>query len=101
MQTTDPLDYSDARSKEGIEPLYRVLIHNDDATPYHYVIAVLMVTFNLSHELGEHVTHVAHTKGTARVIIRPRKDAEMLVHRAHAAAKTDGYPLTFSLEPDE
>lgn len=100
MRTADPLNHADVRSKQALEPLYRVLIHNDDVTPYQYVIAVLMVTFNLSHELAEHITYVAHTTGCARVITCPRSEAERLVGQAHAAARADGYPLTFSLEPE-
>jgi len=98
---TDPFIDSDVRTRAALEPLYRVLIHNDDVTPYDYVIAVLRTIFDLSHELAEHVTWVAHTTGVAYVLTRPRSEAERLVNQAHMAARLDGYPLTFSLEPDD
>jgi ATP-dependent Clp protease adaptor protein ClpS len=100
MQIADPLVDSDVRSEAALEPLYRVLIHNDDITPYSYVIVVLSVIFKLSHELAEHITWVAHTTGIARVVTRPRGEAERLVNKAHASARLNGYPLTFTLEPE-
>jgi ATP-dependent Clp protease adaptor protein ClpS len=101
MQITDPLVDSDVRSETALEPLYRILIHNDDVTPYNYVILVLQTIFKLSHELAEHITWVAHTTGIACVVIRPRSEAQRLVDKAHAVARLDGYPLTFTIEPEE
>jgi ATP-dependent Clp protease adaptor protein ClpS len=92
---------SDVQSETTLEPLFRILIHNDDVTPYNYVILVLLNIFKLSHELAEHITWIAHTTGVARVVTRPRAEAQRLVDQAHATAQADGYPLTFSLEPDE
>lgn len=101
MQRTNPLIDSDVRSGSQLEPPFTVYIHNDDVTPYDYVIMVLSTIFRLSHEMAEHITWVAHTTGIARVVTRPRSEAEHLVNKAHAAARLDGYPLTFSLEPDD
>jgi ATP-dependent Clp protease adapter protein ClpS len=64
----------------------RVVIHNDDVTPFDYV--------------AEHIAWSAHTKGHAVVVVRPRPDAEKLAKIANGRAKLDGYPLTFSLEAD-
>jgi ATP-dependent Clp protease adaptor protein ClpS len=97
----EPRVDSDIQSETTLEPLFRILIHNDDVTPYNYVILVLQVIFKLSNELAEHITWVAHNSGIARVVTRPRPEAERLVNTAHAAARADGYPLTFSLEPDD
>ena len=82
------------------EPLYRILIHNDDVTPFDYVIRVLKRIFMLSQELAEHVAETAHEQEVAIVIIRPRPEAEKLIGIARTQARADGYPLTFSLEPD-
>jgi ATP-dependent Clp protease adaptor protein ClpS len=99
--SVEPRVDSDIQSETALEPLFRILIHNDDVTPYNYVILVLRNIFRLSHELAEHITWVAHTTGSAYVVTRPRREAKRLVGQAHAAARADGYPLTFSLEPDE
>jgi ATP-dependent Clp protease adaptor protein ClpS len=100
-QITDPDVGSHVRSESELESLFRILIHNDDVTPYDYVILVLGTIFNLSHEMAEHITWVAHTEGIARVVTRPLSEAERLVSKAHAAARLDGFPLTFSLEPED
>jgi ATP-dependent Clp protease adaptor protein ClpS len=78
----------------------RVVIHNDDVTPFDYVIGMLEGVFMLSEELAEHIAWSAHTKGHAVVVVRPRPDAEKLAKIANGRAKLDGYPLTFSLEAD-
>ncbi|HEY52826.1 MAG TPA: ATP-dependent Clp protease adaptor ClpS [Caldilineae bacterium] len=83
------------------EPGYRILIHNDDVTPFGFVIVVLRRVFELSREIAEHVTLTAHIKGVALVAVRPRSEAKRLVQKAHLAARLEGFPLTFSIEPEE
>ncbi len=78
----------------------RVLIHNDDVTPFDFVITVLKSVFRLSQEIAEHITLTAHLKGLALVVVRPKPEAERLVAKAHMAARIEGFPLSFSLEPD-
>lgn len=80
--------------------LSSVVIHNDDVTPYEYVVRMLGDLFMLSEELAEHVALTAHTKGEAVVVVRPRPEAEKLVKVALGRARLDGYPLTFSVEQD-
>ena len=84
-----------------LEPRYRILIHNDEVTPYDYVIRILARVFMLSEELAEHVAATAHNNGIAIVLIRPRHEAEKLIAAAQTAARIDGYPLAFSLESEE
>ncbi len=100
LRALGPVPATDADSRTALEPMMRVLIHNDDVTPYAYVVAVLRTVFKLSEELAEHITWVAHTTGVACVVVRPRNEAQRLVDRAHMTARIDGYPLTFSLEPE-
>jgi ATP-dependent Clp protease adaptor protein ClpS len=83
------------------EPRYRVLIHNDDITPFDYVIDTLQNIFMLSEELADHIAYTAHTEGQAIVVVRPRVEAEKLIMLAHTQARLAGYPLTFSLEPED
>ena len=85
----------------NFEPLYRILIHNDEVTPYDYVIRILERVFVLSEEIADHVAWMAHNQGVAIVLIRPRYEAEKLISVAYTAARADGYPLTFSMEPEE
>ena len=80
--------------------LWKINVHNDEVTPYDYVISILGDLFMLSEELADHVAWTAHTKGVAVVVVRPRTEAEKLVKVAHGRARLVSYPLTFSLEQD-
>ncbi len=80
--------------------LCKIIVHNDDVTPYDYVIDILGDLFMLSEELADHVAWTAHMKGVAVVVVRPRAEAEKLVKVAHGRARSSSYPLTFSLEQE-
>ncbi|MCY3900898.1 MAG: ATP-dependent Clp protease adaptor ClpS [Caldilineaceae bacterium] len=93
---TEPVDdiLVDASTEEG----WTILVHNDDVTPYDFVIETLRRIFILSEEIAETVTWEAHSKGVAPVCTRPKSVAEKLIAAAHALARANGFPLTFSLE---
>ena len=84
-----------------LEPPYLVLIHNDDVTPFDYVIRLLQEIFLLSDEMADHIAWTAHHEEVAVVVVRPRAEADKLITVARAHARMDGYPLTFSMEPAE
>lgn len=90
----------DLAGEEQYERRWFVVIHNDDVTPFEYVIRILIGLFLLSEEIAEHVAQTAHTEGKAVVVVRPRAEAERLVKVARSKARIDGYPLTFSIEPE-
>ena len=80
---------------------YRVLIHNDDVTTFEYVNYILHAVFLLSAEIADHIAWTTHENGYAVVVIRARPEAETLAKVANRLARSDGYPLTFTTEPDE
>lgn len=90
---------SEAQEDTELEKLYRVLVHNDDITPYDFVILILVRFFQLSPVDAELVTWTAHTNGIAEVAILPLREAQKRVGRSHFAASVEGYPLTFTIEP--
>jgi len=77
--------------------LSTVLLHNDEVTPYDYVINILGDLFMLSEEMADHIAWTAHHKGMAVVVVCPRVEAEKLINVARGRARTNGYPLTFTL----
>ena len=83
-----------------LEPLARVFIHNDDVTPFHFVVLVLQRFFGLDPLEAEQVAYIAHVSGVAYVITLPKSEAEKRVGQAHFAAGLEGYPLTFTIEPE-
>ncbi len=90
----------DALAEEEEEPPYRIIIHNDDVTPFDFVIMVLRRFFQLLPPDAEYVAYVAHTKGMAYVATLPLKEAQKRVGQAHFAAGLEGYPLRFTIEPE-
>ena len=83
-----------------LEPLYRVLIHNDDVTPMDFVIQVLKTYFYCSNEKAAEIMFTAHVYQSAYVQTLARSEAEKRIAKAHAAAGNAGYPLKFSMEPE-
>jgi ATP-dependent Clp protease adaptor protein ClpS len=104
--SADPQTRPEIEKEEEIEqepaeePPYKVLIHNDDVTPYDFVVAILIRVFALTPVIAEHITYLAHTNGMALVAVLPKSEAERRVGKAHFAARLEGFPLTFSLEPE-
>lgn len=89
-----------AKGQTELEKLHKVLVHNDEVTPYDFVIAVLLRFFKLTSVDAEAVTLKAHTTGLALVAILPLSEAQKRVGKAHFAATLEGYPLTFTIEEE-
>ena len=96
----DSKDQAKQLTRTSDADLRVVLLHNDDVTPYDYVVYLLGSLFMLSEEIADHIAWTAHTKGKAVVVVRPREEAEKLVKAAQGRAKFDGFPLTFTLEQE-
>jgi ATP-dependent Clp protease adaptor protein ClpS len=90
----------DEELEELFEPPYKVFVHNDDVTPFDFVITVLQRFFELDTFRAEAVTLGAHIEGMAYVATYPRIEALQRVGKAHFAAGLEGYPLTFTAEPE-
>lgn len=84
-----------------LEPPYRVFIVNDEITPYDFVVMILQRIFQLDPLQSEAVTFEAHHNGRAYVATYPLNEAQKRVGKAHFAAQLEGYPLTFTIEPEE
>ena len=87
-------------TKTELEPLYHVIIHNDDVTPMDFVVMVLTSIFMLGTDTATDVMFKAHVFGMAYVQTLPKTEAEKRINKAHFAAGLEGYPLHFSIEPE-
>lgn len=83
-----------------LEPLYRVIIHNDHVTPMDFVVHVLKTFFYLSNPKAAEIMITAHFSGMAYVQSLPKSEAEKRINKAHFAAGLEGYPLHFSMESE-
>ena len=83
-----------------LEPLYKVIIHNDPVTPMDFVVHVLKNYFYLSNNKAADIMFTAHIYNTAYVQTLAKSEAEKRIHKAHFEANNAGYPLHFSMEPE-
>jgi ATP-dependent Clp protease adaptor protein ClpS len=83
-----------------LEPLYRVLIHNDHITPMDFVVQILKSVFYLANDRALEIMMTAHISGTAYVQTLPKTEADKRITKAHTEANWAGYPLQFSMEPE-
>jgi ATP-dependent Clp protease adaptor protein ClpS len=99
LQVTPEIEIIEETETE-LEPLYRVIIHNDDVTPMDFVVHVLASIFFLLQPDAMEVMLVAHFKGAAYVQTLPKAEAQKRINKAHFAAGIEGYPLRFSMEKE-
>jgi ATP-dependent Clp protease adaptor protein ClpS len=96
----DPAAVPEVMERESTElaPRYRVLVHNDSVTTFHFVIDTLRTVFSLDAVASVAVTLEAHEKGVALVATLPLEQAEFKIDRAHSIARAAKFPLTFTCE---
>lgn len=83
-----------------LAPRYRVLIHNDDVTPFDVVIDVLARFFKKVPAEALNIALEAHHTGVALVEVMGLEEAEFRVEQAHALARAIKFPLSFTIEPE-
>lgn len=82
-------------------PLHKVILVNDDYTPREFVVLVLKAEFRMNESQANRVMMTAHQRGSCVVAVFPRDVAETKATRATDMARTRGYPLLFTTEPEE
>ena len=91
------------RTKTKVERprLHKVILVNDDFTPREFVVTVLKGEFRMTEEEAYKVMITAHRRGVCVVAVFTKDVAETKATRATDAARTKGYPLLFTTEPEE
>jgi ATP-dependent Clp protease adapter protein ClpS len=78
----------------GNEPMYKVLLHNDDKNDMLHVTAVIMRVFNFDEKKAVLIMAEAHTKGVAMCVVEPLEIAELRKEQLVA------FSLVATIEPD-
>lgn len=99
LQVAPEIEITEETEAE-LEPLYRVIIHNDDVTPMDFVVHVLTSIFLLLQPDALEAMLAAHYMGAAYVQTLPKTEAQKRINKAHFAAGLEGYPLHFSMEAE-
>ena len=98
---TDTKPKTRTRTKVARPPLHKVILVNDDFTPREFVVRVLKAEFRITGDQAHHIMITAHTKGSCVVAVFTREIAETKATRATEMARSEGFPLLFSTEPEE
>jgi ATP-dependent Clp protease adaptor protein ClpS len=96
---TKPL--SKVRPKAERPRLYKVILLNDDYTPREFVVTVLKAEFRMSEAQAYRVMITAHKRGICVVGVFAKEIAETKATRATEAGRAKGYPLLFTIEPED
>lgn len=89
------------RAKPKVErpKMYKVILLNDDFTPREFVVKVLKAEFGMGEDRAYAVMLTAHRKGVC--VVYAKDIAETKTDRANDRAQRAGYPLRFTMEPEE
>ncbi|MGV3490891.1 MAG: ATP-dependent Clp protease adapter ClpS [Devosia sp.] len=98
---TDTGTKTRTRTKLAKPPLHKVILVNDDFTPREFVVRVLKAEFRITEDQAHRIMITAHTKGSCVVAVFTKEVAETKATRATEMARTEGYPLLFTTEPEE
>ena len=80
------------------EPLYNVIMHNDDYTPMDYVVIVLVTVFNMDPQQASSSMMHIHNCGKAIVRTDDRNVCEELKSQVDEMNKMSGAQLKVTVE---
>ena len=90
-----------AKPKTQQPRLYKVILLNDDYTPREFVVQVLKAVFRTSEDQAYRIMMTGHQRGACVVATFTRDIAESKATEANDMGRQNGFPLTFSTEPEE
>ena len=84
---------------EAIEPLWKVIAHDDPVTTMEFVVRIMVQVFKKPIIFAEAIMWQVHNEGLSVVDTLPKAEAERRVKIATMAARLEGFPFRFTLEP--
>lgn len=99
LQVTPEIETIEETETE-LEPLFKIIIHNDDVTPMDFVVHILKTIFYLANDKASDIMLTAHVYGSAYVQSLARSEAQRRIDKAHSEALNAGCPLHFTMEPE-
>lgn len=98
--TTD-IESSQKEHTEIQEPKkYKVIFHNDDYTPFDFVIFILIELFNKSEDQAVQITKEIHTKGKGIAGVYTKDVAETKSEQVNLTSQRNEFPLLSTIEEE-
>lgn len=79
---------------------YKVVILNDNFTPFEFVMLILMTIFKHPENIAKDITLKIHNEGSAVVGIYNYEIAEQKVFETTSLARANSFPLESKYEPE-
>ncbi len=96
---TDVAEETAVLEEEALEKLWRVIAHDDDFTSMEFVVRIMVQIFKKPLIFAEAIMWQVHNEGQSVVDTLPRAEAEFRVKKATVAARLEGFPFRFTIEP--
>lgn len=96
IQNTEDIKVNVKRPK-----LYKVILENDNYTPREFVISVLQTVFRMTEDEAYKKMMTAHQHGNCIVAVYTKDVAETKAKDATDLGNAYGFPLLFTIEPEE
>jgi ATP-dependent Clp protease adaptor protein ClpS len=90
-----------ADAEEALEKLWKIIAHDDPFTTMEFVVRIMVQIFKKPLILAEAIMWQVHNEGLSVVETLPKPEAEYRVRKATAAARLEGFPFRFTIEPEE
>lgn len=81
--------------------MYKVIFHNDDVTPFEFVVMLLHEIFNKDLEAADEIAASVHEKGAETVAVLPLEIAEFKVAQVEKLNVLNSHTLRVTTERDE
>lgn len=100
MADTDTVQKTITKQKVRAPDMYKVILLNDNVTPFDFVIQVLMAIFNKDEKVALEITRSVHEIGHGIAGIYTYEIASQKHLEVRAIADANGFPLQTVVEPE-
>lgn len=98
---TDVLEEKKVEQDETLEKRFKVIAHDDPVTTMEFVVRIMVQIFKKPIVFAEAIMWQVHNEGASVVDVLPKPEAERRVRAATLAARLEGFPFRFTIEPEE
>lgn len=80
---------------------WKVIAHDDPITTMEFVVRIMVQIFKKPLIFAEAIMWQVHNEGMSVVDVLPKPEAESRVRAATFAARLEGFPFRFTIEPED